>query len=260
MSYGLDAVIGPFDLLRKATGPVREAVVAPLRRRLGLLPVTRALLEELASPPVRDGAGQRFTLLSPGLEELVARWSREASVAYVEASFFGGDGYQTAAVWRSGGMEWGPAHTWDFSGPRREWPINAALARLGVTLDGPPQVPYHDLFAEVGLAWERENDGWLTAGREAVWAADYDAWHAAWSAEREGRARAAAERERHRRLPDVPVPLDGRQIMEVLGLPPGPQIGAAVRHLQDLHFERGPLTVDEGVAALRAWAAAHGGR
>ncbi|GAA3977469.1 hypothetical protein GCM10023085_69860 [Actinomadura viridis] len=257
MPYELDAVIGPFDLLRKATGQVREAVVAPLHRRLGLLPVTRPLLEELAAPPVRDGAGRRFTLLSPGLAQLVGRWSREAPVAYVEASFFGGDGYQTAAVWRSGGMAWGPAHTWDFSGPRHEWPINAALARLGVGVDGPPPTPYHDLFAEVGLARERENDGWLSAGREAAWAAGYDEWQAARLAERERRARAAAESERHRRLPDVPVPLDGRQVMEVLGLPPGPRGGAAVRHLQDLCIERGPLTPAEGVTALRAWAAEH---
>ncbi|MFJ8433964.1 hypothetical protein ACIQ9P_21950 [Kitasatospora sp. NPDC094019] len=42
--------------------------------------------------------------------------------------------------------------------------------------------------------------------------------------------------------------------MELLGLPPGPLIGAAVRHLQELRLERGPLAPQEAMALLRAWA------
>ncbi len=93
-------------------------------------------------------------------------------------------------------------------------------------------------------------DGWQLAGRTARWAATYDKWYQ----EHKRTARAAAELERHTRLPDVPVTLNGKAIMELLGIPPGPLIGAATRHLQDLHLERGPLSREEAVALLRTWA------
>lgn len=47
--------------------------------------------------------------------------------------------------------------------------------------------------------------------------------------------------------------LDGNAIMELLGLRPGPDVGAAWRFLKDLRLERGPLDRDEAEAALLAW-------
>lgn len=47
--------------------------------------------------------------------------------------------------------------------------------------------------------------------------------------------------------------LDGNQIMELLGLKPGPQVGKAYKHMLELRLEHGPLEHDEAVAALRAW-------
>ncbi len=53
--------------------------------------------------------------------------------------------------------------------------------------------------------------------------------------------------------------LDGNAIMELLGLPPGREVGEAWRFLKDLRLERGPLDRDEAEAELRAWwAARHG--
>jgi len=52
--------------------------------------------------------------------------------------------------------------------------------------------------------------------------------------------------------------LDGNEIMRLLGLLPGPQVGAAWRHLKELRLERGPLERSEAEAALRAWAAEQG--
>ena len=49
--------------------------------------------------------------------------------------------------------------------------------------------------------------------------------------------------------------LDGNEIMEVLGLPPGPDVGRAYKHLLALRMERGPMPREEAVAALHAWAA-----
>jgi poly(A) polymerase len=51
--------------------------------------------------------------------------------------------------------------------------------------------------------------------------------------------------------------LDGNQIMAVLGLPPGREVGRAYKHLLALRMEHGPLGEDAAVAALRAWAAEH---
>jgi poly(A) polymerase len=64
-------------------------------------------------------------------------------------------------------------------------------------------------------------------------------------------ARLAEEEELSRIRPD----LDGNEIMAVLGLPPGPLVGRAYRHMLDLRMERGPLGHDAAVEELRRWAA-----
>jgi poly(A) polymerase len=51
--------------------------------------------------------------------------------------------------------------------------------------------------------------------------------------------------------------LDGNQIMEILGLPPGRLVGEAYRHLLALRMEQGPMDRDAAVAALHEWASAH---
>ncbi|MFF7266548.1 hypothetical protein ACFZCL_40675 [Streptomyces sp. NPDC008159] len=238
MSYRLDAAISDFDRLRRWAEGVTGAVVAPLARRLGLLPLTTGF------------RGDRPHLLRD--------LSRGGPVAHVEADFWGGDGDQTAALWRAGVREWGPVHTSDFSGPREDWPINAALALLGVVPAGPGAPDHRDLFAEVGLGRGRDEEDWRRAALEAHDAADYDAWHAGERARREARERAAAERAAHERLPGVPVPLDGKDIIALLGIPPGRTVGAAIRHLQQLHVDHGPVSREEAEAALRSWAVERG--
>jgi poly(A) polymerase len=47
--------------------------------------------------------------------------------------------------------------------------------------------------------------------------------------------------------------LDGNQIMEVLGIPPGRLVGQAYKHLLALRMEHGPLGHDRAVEELRAW-------
>jgi len=47
--------------------------------------------------------------------------------------------------------------------------------------------------------------------------------------------------------------LDGDAIMALLGVPPGPVVGRAWRHLKELRLERGPLPRDEAEAELRRW-------
>ena len=47
--------------------------------------------------------------------------------------------------------------------------------------------------------------------------------------------------------------LDGEQIMAILGLKPGREVGEAYRFLLDLRLDEGPLGPDEAEARLRAW-------
>jgi poly(A) polymerase len=48
--------------------------------------------------------------------------------------------------------------------------------------------------------------------------------------------------------------LDGNAIMELLGLPPGPLVGQAWRHLKEVRLDRGPLSREEAEAELHRWA------
>jgi poly(A) polymerase len=52
--------------------------------------------------------------------------------------------------------------------------------------------------------------------------------------------------------------LDGNAIMELLGIPPGPLVGKAYKHLLALRMERGPVSREEAEVELRAWAAENG--
>jgi poly(A) polymerase len=52
--------------------------------------------------------------------------------------------------------------------------------------------------------------------------------------------------------------LNGTEIMEILGVPPGPVVGEARRHLLELRIEHGPLGRERAVQELLDWAAAEG--
>ncbi|WP_018722572.1 CCA tRNA nucleotidyltransferase [Salinispora fenicalii] len=83
--------------------------------------------------------------------------------------------------------------------------------------------------------------------KAAQLAADYDALE-------ERIARLAAEEDLARVRPD----LDGNAIMELLGVPPGPVVGQAWKHLKEVRLERGPLGRDEAEAELLRWSREQG--
>jgi poly(A) polymerase len=64
----------------------------------------------------------------------------------------------------------------------------------------------------------------------------------------------AAQEEMQAVRPD----LDGNQIMALLGLPPGREVGEAYRHLLEIRLDRGPLSPQDAEAELRRWWAARG--
>jgi poly(A) polymerase len=53
-------------------------------------------------------------------------------------------------------------------------------------------------------------------------------------------------------------PLDGRQVMERLGIEPGPLIGEALAYLMEIRLDRGPVPEQEALELLDAWAKERG--
>jgi poly(A) polymerase len=68
--------------------------------------------------------------------------------------------------------------------------------------------------------------------------------------ELEERIAALAEEEE---LAAIRPDLDGEQIMAILGIRPGPEVGEAYRYLLELRLDEGPLGAEEAEARLRAW-------
>ncbi|HEX5561066.1 MAG TPA: CCA tRNA nucleotidyltransferase, partial [Nocardioidaceae bacterium] len=67
-------------------------------------------------------------------------------------------------------------------------------------------------------------------------------------------ARLAEQEEMEAVRPD----LDGNQIMEVLGIGPGREVGDAYRFLLEQRLEHGPMSTDAAEALLREWWSARG--
>ena len=67
-------------------------------------------------------------------------------------------------------------------------------------------------------------------------------------------ARLAEEEELASIRPD----LDGNQIMEILGIGPGREVGRAYKHLMELRMDRGPMSQEEATAALLEWWSSQG--
>ncbi|MCF2533888.1 CCA tRNA nucleotidyltransferase [Yinghuangia soli] len=53
--------------------------------------------------------------------------------------------------------------------------------------------------------------------------------------------------------------LDGNQIMEILGVPPGPLVGKAYKHMLEMRLENGPMDRDTAIGELKKWWSAQEG-
>jgi poly(A) polymerase len=70
--------------------------------------------------------------------------------------------------------------------------------------------------------------------------------------------RRIAELEQQEELQRLRPPIDGNDIMAALGVPAGPVVGRAWKHLLELRIEQGPMSREDALVALRAWAAEQG--
>jgi hypothetical protein len=133
-----------------------------LHERLALVPIT-----EEAAQALSPGDRSIISLLADqplpaALTELLRRTSREGSIAYVEADFFGGIGRQAAVLWEHGEIALGPLVDPE---PKKlfrrrrvsKGAFNQVLRRMGVWV-APGQL---DEFATVGLGRHRATEEWL---------------------------------------------------------------------------------------------------
>ncbi|MET7377779.1 CCA tRNA nucleotidyltransferase [Streptomyces sp. NPDC005526] len=67
-----------------------------------------------------------------------------------------------------------------------------------------------------------------------------------------------AELQEKEQLDAIRPDLDGNQIMEILGVKPGPAVGKAYKYLLELRLENGPMDHDAAVTALKEWWAEQG--
>ncbi|EME97904.1 CCA tRNA nucleotidyltransferase [Streptomyces mobaraensis NBRC 13819 = DSM 40847] len=74
----------------------------------------------------------------------------------------------------------------------------------------------------------------------------------------DGLERRIADLQQKEQLDAIRPDLDGNDIMRILGIAPGPQVGKAYQHMLELRLENGPMEHDEAVAALKEWWAAQG--
>lgn len=105
---------------------------------------------------LHTGPESGFTHLTPGLLSLLEALSAAGRVAYIEATYTGRDGHQTAAVWCSGAVVLGPlilGRSEMFVA--REAPISQALRLLGVPGDA-----RRDEFVVAGLGRYRSTAEW----------------------------------------------------------------------------------------------------
>ncbi|SDS62684.1 hypothetical protein [Actinoplanes derwentensis] len=242
--YYLVAVIAEAGMLRDRVDRMEHGAVAMLRDGMALVPVSQALFEELTGSEHHGLFSER---MPPAFDRVLAEWSTHGPLAFVQADFFGGDGDQTATVWRDGAPAWGPVHDRRFDGPREQWPINAALAQLGLrsagwTYSSNPTLAV-DLFDQIGLGMERDMTDWLDHARSGATPAPY-----------EDLVRELKRRETEEALAGIRPALNGREIMTLLNIPSGPLVGAATRRLKELHLERGPLPHEVAEAELHTWA------
>ena len=156
MAYTISALIAPEDILNASIVSNSPMRVVALSQNFGLIPITKAVQQPR---DVKDMIGfdeeYPFHHLSDSVRKFALNVSFADRIAYVEAEFFGGIGYQSAVVWENGNAILGPFLAQNL--PRREMPINRVLRKLGVQT-----AEEMDEFDTLRLGRYRHTDQWVT--------------------------------------------------------------------------------------------------
>lgn len=138
MGHNVRAFAGPIAALRPFLALARGARAYALTAAADtlVLPVTDDLHDTLHAV---YGTGEWLTegpRLSTGDMAFAATASRGTVLAYVETNYFGGEGEQSAMLWRDGSEVLRPTRMATATARTRPpylWPVNVALRGLGIT-------------------------------------------------------------------------------------------------------------------------------
>lgn len=156
MAYSLRAFIGHLETLNMIQEYLPDAVVIPLEQQVGMIPVTQAVYQAIGDErPALIWDTPIFQGLSTPLVNCAVFASANGPIAYIEAEYFSGEGYQAAVVWKDEKEVLGPFLAYKF--PLHEKPINRTLRLLGVQVNGGI-----DEFDTLGLGACRRTDDWVS--------------------------------------------------------------------------------------------------
>ncbi|MFC4312395.1 hypothetical protein ACFPN2_25150 [Steroidobacter flavus] len=147
MSYTLQVIVGASDMVEICRSEGLAYVA--LTDRLALVPLNLALRERFDIPNLPLTDEDEEPVLPESLGALGRKLSKDGTVAYLEAQFFGGAGSQAHVLFRQGTMIGEPVVAGDA--------INQALRQFGVQSSSGA-----DEFDGVGLGRHRHTDRWLT--------------------------------------------------------------------------------------------------
>jgi len=154
MGYMLRALIGRAEVLNVVAEQNSLVVVVPLKQDMFMVPIGDTLQEGLNTDNPRFEEYHPFYLLYALIKEYALDASTVGRIAYIEAEYFGGMGYQSAILWENGKAILGPFLAQNL--PLREMLINRVLREMGVKVRD-----QMDEFDMLGLGLHRETDKWL---------------------------------------------------------------------------------------------------
>ncbi len=156
MAYELHGLVTLDEAAQEGAQVLGGVTVSRLQQGYSLLPGPTA-----GRPHDELPTGWPFGHLTSRWREAAIALSHTAAIAYVECEFHGGAGWQFAVVWEAGQTVLGPlggdkVTAAGYHRPASQWPINAALRRLGVRTAGGL-----DEFDHLGLGRHRRTGRWI---------------------------------------------------------------------------------------------------
>ena len=145
MGHHINAVIGPAEALAKIVAAAGCPAPTELPFDLAIAPLGHEQIDKLTRLEVSEVA-EGFRYLSPALERVLLEAADGGTFAYVETEYFGGMGYQAAAIFSPQQSVTRLAQAETDEPARSDSPINRALRFLGVRA-----TPGQDEFDTLGL-------------------------------------------------------------------------------------------------------------
>lgn len=121
-----------------------------LGQDISLIPLTKDLFDQINELGVTESIGD-FEYLTGSIELNILRVIKEKSLAYVEVTYFGGEGGQTGIIWKDGKRTVELAYGQEV--------INIILRVFGVIAEHP-----QDEFDTLGFGRYRNTQDWTKSG------------------------------------------------------------------------------------------------